>query len=203
MGNVSLDFPEKRILAREANAQVDLAIIVTMMEWLSENEFLANAIRESPRYEEVRIRHSAREMFRTRLQFECYGSVREQILFFQEKMPHYLKRAEFEAMQSNFREIIDIRKDRKKRRFELFTAIAAILFAAAFALPSICDTLSVVRSCIPVSDIPIITIEAAGIVVWLALMVAIAFLARLLRPDAPEKIRKGMRFGKGVPIGIY
>ncbi|WP_304425679.1 hypothetical protein [uncultured Adlercreutzia sp.] len=93
--------------------------------------------------------------------------------------------------------------DRKKRRLEFFTAIAALLFAAAFALPSICDTLSVVRSCIPVSDIPTITIEAAGIVVWLALMVAIAILAWLLRPDAPEKIRKGMRFGKGVPIGRY
>ena len=149
-----------------------------------------------------RRRYESGKMFLIEFQSHCFGSVKEQIKTFEQKMPFYVRSEELAEKNSAFEVIMEINKEERRWRLEYFAAIMGLLLVVLFALPSVRDTVSILREMIPFGDVPWVTIDSMSIALWILFLLVIAVRAWRLRP-AFRATHKGKLKGDGwvMPIG--
>ena len=104
-----------------------------------------------------------------------YGSVSEQISIFENMMPYYTKQKITDTKLSAIDNILNNKRQEQNNNFQNFIAIGGLLLAIFWGLPSIYDTLKLLRdffTFIP-QNIPYISINNCSIFLWLVLNVTI------------------------------
>lgn len=203
--NTSLNKIDEINTLRIANSQFEFAILVIMMHRTQNEQLLSKGLRNPKAYQSARIDYEARRMFLIELQSYCCATVRDQIAFFKNKMPYYLKQADLSEKNEAFAKILEIGKNKRRRQLEFFATTTGLLFAVSFALPSLRDTLGIIRKALPIDEnLPIVSIDGISLAIWFALLVWIAAHAWRLRPTA-EKVRTGnsKRPKDAIPVGRY
>lgn len=203
--NALLDRSDEINALRIANSQFEFAILIVMMHRTLNEQLLSKGLRNPKAYQYVRIGYEAGRMFLIELQSHCYATVRDQIAFFKSKMPHYLKQADLSEKNEAFAKILEIGKNKRRRQLEFFATTTGLLFAVSFALPSLRDTISIIREALPVDEnIPIVSIDGISLAVWLALLAWIAAQAWRLRPTAEKVCTSNSKRPKdAIPVGRY
>lgn len=121
----------------------------------------------------IQKEYNYNNIFILELQQTCYGSVREQLNFFEDKMTYFLDKENSENKMISIDAIIKDEIEEKNLNFQNFLSIGGILLTAVFGLPAIHETLTLLRmsNIIIKQDIPIITIENSSIMLWIFLIV--------------------------------
>ncbi len=110
-------------------------------------------------------------LFLLQLQESCFGSVREQLEFFEERMIYFMDQKNKIDRDNAFDNIINSRKNIRTFKFQNFISIGGLIATIVFSMPAIYDTLTILRNSnlIIKKDIPIITIEICSVIVWIVL----------------------------------
>ena len=111
-------------------------------------------------------------IFIIQLQQSCYGSVKDQISFLEEKLAYYLNTKDTNEKMNAMDAIITENRATKNLKFQNFLSIGGVLLTIIFGLPAIYETATILKKCLfPRIDIPIITIENSSIVIWVLLVI--------------------------------
>lgn len=201
-GNISLARCGEINDLRLVNSQLEFAILVMMMKRINNERLLAEQLVGSMDCLNARRRYESGKMFLIEFQSHCFGSVKEQIKTFEQKMPFYVRSEELAEKNSAFEAIMEINREERRWRLEYFAAIMGLLLVVLFALPSVRDTVSILREMIPLGDVPWVTIDSMSIALWILFLLVIAVRAWRLRP-AFRATHKGKLKGDGwiMPIG--
>lgn len=108
-------------------------------------------------------------LFILQLQESCFGSVREQLEFFEERMIYFMDQKNKIDRDNAINNIINSQKNIRTFKFQNFISISGLMATVIFSMPAIYDTLTVLRNSnlIIKKDIPIITIEICSVIVWI------------------------------------
>lgn len=133
-------------------------------------------------YRKTKIQYNHNILFLHEFEGECYGSAKEQGKEFEEKMFLYLNKEETEEKMKAIDNILQEEESEKAEAFNKRIAILGLLFSIFFGLPTIRETLLLLRgimdSWIP-TDIPFISINGISLFLWLALNFIILFVCVL------------------------
>lgn len=158
-------------LARDIHINVEFALIIIMLKKMNYSNDFYQKINTHKELVQIQKEYNRNTIFISELQENCYGSVSEQTEVFEKMMSYYLKpentKIKLEAIDNILRE------DEKQRaeKFEKFLSLGGFLLAMVFGLPSIHDTIVIMRGlCFWwTQDIPFITLENFSALLWLVL----------------------------------
>lgn len=132
-------------------------------------------------------------IFINTLQNGCYGSVREQLVQFEQKMAYFLDSKNTIEKMDAIDSIINGEKEQRNSSLQNIISVLGLLFTGVFGLPAINETLSLIRNiCTFIRyDIPYLTVNNCSIVIWSALLVVLSFMlfSKLYRLKKIKHIR--------------
>ena len=114
-------------------------------------------------------------MYIADLQESCYGSVSDQIDFFEKSMHHYTKTEITNSKLNALNQLLSDEETKKTETLQDFISLASILLTAIFGLPSIYETLGLLRQyCSFIKkNIPYLSQTNMSIVVWFIILIMI------------------------------
>lgn len=112
------------------------------------------------------------------LQNGCYGSVREQLAQFEQKMAYFLDSKNTIEKMNAIDNIINGEKEQRNASLQNVISVLGLLFTGVFGLPAINETLGLIRNvCTFIKyDIPYLTVNNCSIVIWSVLLVVLIFM---------------------------
>ena len=124
---------------------------------------------------EIRNNYNWNKIFISGLQEGCYGSVSEQIEFFQKHMQYYLMPDLMQEKQVAINNLIEKKVQNEKERLQNGLALSGLFFSIIFGLPAICETFVIIRKIMYFvrGDIPYITIENISVITCMVVVVII------------------------------
>jgi len=127
---------------------------------------------------EIQKEYLYNQIFIVQLQQTCYGSIKEQISFLEDRMKYFLDNKDTTEKMNAIDSIIEEERARQNVKFQNFLSVGGFLLAAVLGLPAIYETLEIFKRCLfGQIDIPIFTIENTSVVIWIILMLFISFKA--------------------------
>ena len=122
--------------------------------------------------DKIQKEYNYNSIFILQLQQSCFGSVREQLAFFESKMIYFLDIKSSKERMDAIDSIIESEKTRKELNFEKFLSIGGFLLTVIFGLQAIHETLTILRksNLFIKRDIPIVTIDNCSIAIWIILI---------------------------------
>lgn len=108
-------------------------------------------------------------------------TVRDQLRAFERMMPYYVNTELAKQKSEAYEKIFAVKKAENDSKTQLYLAIGSIILTAIFGLPSLYETVFLIRSLIfPQIDIPIFSVLLISVVAWgIILGVLIIFLVRI------------------------
>lgn len=158
-------------LACDISINTEFALLIPILKKTNEYNDFFSKISSPKDLVKIRKEYNRNIIFIAELQENCYGSVSEQISVFEKCMPHYLKTVISHEKLSALNNILYEEEKKKYDHFQSFLAIGGLMLSLIFGLPSIFETLKIIRelfSCIPM-DIPILTLHNTSVFLWLGL----------------------------------
>lgn len=202
--NASLAYQPLIYSSRIINSQFELSIIISGLKKTMNEVFIGESLANPSKLKEAKTRNLANRVFIIEMQGHCFGTVSEQIDFFETAMPYYFKEQAAASKAKAFEEIIEIQNEKQRSRFNIFISSATLIFAAVFALPSIHDTYELLRTIIPFDDIPFITLDCVSFLTWLITIGGLlALTVRLNKKQKTKPITAKDEKGNTIPIGQY
>jgi len=117
-------------------------------------------------------------IFILQLQQTCFGSVREQLAFLENKMIYFLDVKSRDERMKAIDAIIENDNNTKSLNFQNFLSIGGFLLTVIFGLPAIYETLTILRksNLFINKDIAILTIDNCSIAIWIALTIILTVI---------------------------
>lgn len=162
-------------IVRELQINSELALIVVMLKKINASaDFYQKESYLRDLYE-IRNNYNWNKIFISGLQEGCYGSVSEQIEFFQKHMQYYLMPDLMQEKQVAINNLIEKKVQNEKERLQNGLALSGLFFSIIFGLPAICETFVIIRKIMYFvrGDIPYITIENISVITWMVVVVII------------------------------
>ncbi len=154
---------------------IEFALIIIMLKKINSGYTLLQKKLKSNNIHKIQEEYLYNNIFIIELQQSCYGSVKDQIAFLEEKLSHYLATKENTEKMASIDTIIIEKRARKNLKFQNFLAVGGVLLTAIFGLPAISETLTFLKEVfIPNIDIPIISIENFSVISWFVLLLLIS-----------------------------
>ncbi len=112
------------------------------------------------------------------LQNQCYGSVREQLVQFEQKMAYFLDSKNTLEKMNAIDNIINDEKEQRNSSLQNIISILGLLFTGVFGLPAINETLGLIRNiCTFIRyDIPYLTVNNCSIILWIVLLIVLSLM---------------------------
>ena len=150
---------------------VEFAIIIILLKKInSAYTYLQKGIKKKSFYK-IQKEYLLNDIFILEMQQSSYGTVREQISFFEEKMKYFTGKDDIFNKMKSIDTIINEERERRNLKFQNFLSIGSVLLTIIFALPAIYDTLTILKMClIPDIDIPNVTINESSLCCWVLLI---------------------------------
>ena len=155
---------------------IEFALIIILLKKINSGYTYLKKEIKTNHFSKVQKEYNYNNIFILQLQQSSFGSVREQIAFLEKKMTYFIAAKDTQDKMNAIDSIITEDRERKNVNFQNFLAIGGVLLTAVFGLPSIYDTLSIIKKCfIENVDIPIINIIDSSLAVWIILLVFLTF----------------------------
>jgi len=150
---------------------VEFAFIILLLRKMNAGyTYLQKEIKEK-NFDKAQKEYHINNIFILQLQQCAYGSVKEQIDFLEEKMYYFVATKDMQEKMKSMDYIIKENREKKKKRFQNFLAIVGVLLTTILGLPTIHETLTILKKTICANiDIPIINIENSSIALWIILL---------------------------------
>lgn len=144
--------------------------------------------------DKIQKEYNYNSIFILQLQQSCFGSVREQLAFFESKMIYFLDIKSSKERMDAIDSIIGSEKTRKELNFEKFLSIGGFLLTVIFGLPAIHETLTILRksNLFIKRDIPIVTIDNCSIAIWIILIIILIFIVFVKNINVKNLMLKGI-----------
>lgn len=156
-----------------AYVNLEFSLIVLMLKTLNGTSCFSGKCLGRKEYVRAQQEYNQSRIFIAHIQESCFGSVSEQVALVESMMPYYRKKEiEDEKLLSLDQIILEERAHKIETHQHTISAIGVVL-AGAIGLPTIIDSLKILRRfALPffAQNIPILTIEGVGITLWLALI---------------------------------
>ena len=158
-------------IATDVFINVEFALLIILLKKMNDCSCYYEKVNGLGNLSKIQKEYNRNILFISELQEECYGSVREQTAFFENRMCHYLKQ---EIMERKLVAIDSILKDEEKKKgekFQDFIAIGGLMLTLLFGLPALYDTIAIIRNVFAFLpyNVPGITIENMSLLSWLVL----------------------------------
>lgn len=162
-------------LACDLQVNAELALIIIMLKRINNHNVIIQKQYSTKKSHEIQNEYWETIKYICDLQEGCYGTVNEQIDIFEELMPYYMKQQitneKISAIDSIFKQKLQQRND----SFQNFISVGSLLLALFFGLPSIHDTIGILRDVctfIP-RNIPHISQDNVSVILWIVLNLCI------------------------------
>lgn len=162
-------------ISRDLQNNAELALLIVILKKANNHNTIIQKINAPQKLTKIQNEYWENIKFICQLQEGCYGSVSEQISIFENMMPYYTKQKITDTKLSAIDNILNNKRQEQNNNFQNFIAIGGLLLAIFWGLPSIYDTLKLLKdffAFIP-QNIPYISINNCSIFLWLVLNVAI------------------------------
>ncbi len=165
------------LVATDIFVNVAFALLITMLKKLNDCSCYHKKRGKFDDLSKIQKEYNENTIFISELQEDCYGTVSEQVDFFEKRMCHYFKQ---DLMQQKLVAIDSILKEeesRKREKFQDFLAIGGFLITLLFGLPALYDSIVLIRMVFSFCtyDVPILTLENFSFVLWILLNGVIFF----------------------------
>lgn len=163
------------ILVRDLCLNAELALIIVILKKINNHNTIIQKLNSPVSLSKIQNEYWENIRFICGLQENCYGTVSEQITDFEKMMSHYLKPEITSEKLTAIDNILKEQQLEKDNSFQNFVSIGGLLLAIFFGLPSIYETLGILRtfcSFFP-DNIPYISHTNASIFLWLILNIFI------------------------------
>lgn len=192
-GKLSDAVPEEffnSIIASNIELNTEFAFIIVLLKKLNEDRNFFYMKEELKDLNSVSREYNENAIFILSLLTNCYGSVREQMNHFEEKMIHYLSKEIIADKNQAMREILELEKRKQEDKKDSFIKIAGFLISLFFGLPALNETIYMIRglAIFPLYDVEGISVASRSAACWLLINVSV--LAILLTPRIKEKYRR-------------
>ena len=153
----------------------ELALLIIILKKLNNHNTIIQKINAPSKLTKIQNEYWENIKFICQLQDGCYGSVSEQISIFENMMPYYTKQKITDTKLSTIDNILNSKRQEQNTNFQNFIAIGGLLLAIFCGLPSIYDTLKLLRNFITFipQNIPYISIDNCSFFLWIGLNIAI------------------------------
>lgn len=170
-------------LARDMHINVEFALIIIMLKKMNYCNDFYQKINTHNELVLIQKEYNRNTIFISELQENCYGSVSEQTYALEKMMGHFLKPEVTKLKLEAINNILQQDEKQKTVKFEKFLSIGGFLLAVVFGLPSIYDTIVILRRlCFWwAHDIPFITLENFSVFLWLVISSLILIKIKLKR----------------------
>lgn len=158
-------------ISRELQLNAELALLIVILKKINNHNTIIQKINTTNTLTKIQNEYWENIKFICQLQENCYGTVSEQITFFETNMPHYMKQEITNTKLSSIDNILTAKQQIQDNNFQNFIAIGSLLLAIFWGLPSIHDTLKLLRESLTFlpQNVPYISIDNASIILWLLL----------------------------------
>lgn len=158
-------------LACDLQVNAELALIIIMLKRINNHNIIIQKQYNPKKLHEIQNEYWESIKYICDLQEDCYGTVNQQIDTFEEMMPYYMKQQITDEKLSAIDSILKDKHQQKNDSFQNFIAIGSLLLALFFGLPSIRDTIGILRDVctfIP-RNIPYISQDNVSLIIWISL----------------------------------
>ena len=99
---------------------------------------------------------------------DTYGSVREQVEFFEDKMKYFVDAQNMKERMDSINNILKQENINKIQKLQNALSIGGLTFSILFGLPAINETLQLIRKIFGFIkfDVPILSVNNASLVLW-------------------------------------
>lgn len=171
------------VLTSSAYINIEFSLIVLLLKTLNSTFAFNQKLMNKQEYLKAQKLFNESRIFIAHIQEECYGSVSEQVTLVEEFMPYYRKQDVEVEKSTAIDQIIIEETSRENERSQRRIAVLGTLITLIVGLPSIVDTIKILRpwaTFLP-KDIPYVTVEGVSSVLWIILAVFLAFVMRKRR----------------------
>lgn len=159
-------------LINAVRINIEFALIIILLKKINSGYTFLKKEKNANNIHRIQEEYLYNNIFIIQLQQSCYGSVKDQISFLEEKLAYYLNTKDTNEKMNAMDAIITENRATKNLKFQNFLSIGGVLLTIIFGLPAIYETATILKKCLfPRIDIPIITIENTSIVIWVLLVI--------------------------------
>lgn len=118
---------------------------------------------------EIQNEYNSDKIFTSLLLSDTYGSVREQVEFFEKSMKYFIDAQNSNERLESINNILEQRNANKLQTLQNVLSVGALMFSVLFGLPAITDTAVLLRGIFSFiqTDIPILTVDNFSFGIWL------------------------------------
>ncbi len=177
--SVEEKMPIYKGITRDASLNAEYALIMAILErTINYHSYLEKEYVTDTELLEHRKKYNKEIIFLCNLKNGAYGSALEQVDFFIEKMPYYMKKNSFELKMKAIDSILEDAENKKRENFQNQIALWGLIFVIVFSLPAIYESASIIKTTFFLNEnISYITIGNASIISWIILCSVIAVIA--------------------------
>lgn len=176
-------------VAINISINTEFALIITILKKMISSDYFFSKTSSLKDMFELNNDYYRNIIFINEIQEECYGSVTEQIMAFEEKMPYYLKKEITKEKSIAANKILEQYKQKNESELQYFITLVGLIISVLFGLPAINETLTIIRNIlyfIP-NDISYIKLYHLSAIIWLIFNLTIIYKIFSNKRDSPYK----------------
>ena len=129
----------------------------------------------------IQNEYNSDRIFISLLLGDTYGSVREQVEFFEQSMKYFIDTQNSNERLESINNILGQKNANKIQTLQNVLSVGGLMFSVLFGLPAITDTVVLLRSIISFveTDVPILTVNNFSFGVWFIVNIIITFVILL------------------------
>lgn len=189
-----------KMLINSVRRNIDFTFVIMLLKNMNSTLTYFQKEINSNNVHKVQKEYNYNVIFILQLQQTCFGSVREQLSFFENKMIFFLDKKSTKERMNAIDAIIEDEKHRRNFNFQNFLSIGGFLLTLIFGLPAIHETLTILRksNIFIKKNIPIVTVENCSIIIWIVLIIFLSFIMYLKNVNIKNFISKVKVFLKSI-----
>lgn len=167
-------------LTSSAYVNLEFSLIILLLKTLNSTVVFNEKLLNRKDFAKAQRAFNKNRIFIALMQENCYGSVSEQVALVEEMMPYYRKLDIEIEKATAIDQIILEERSQKNERYQQNTTALGMLLALVVGLPSIVETIKILRPGIMFlpKDIPYATIEGVSLVLWVILVAVLVIVVR-------------------------
>lgn len=168
------------IISNDLCTFTEFSINVLLLKRITVSATIYNLTNSTSLYKEKK-EYNENQLFINRIQDNCYGSVSVQLKHFEKMLNLYTQKELLNDRFEIMRESRNLDELRKKDKDSSFYSIITFLFTLLFGLPTIKDTLLIVKNgFFNYNLIPYLSLEQISVVIWCLLIVFCAIRIHII-----------------------
>lgn len=147
---------------------VDLCFIIIALKRTNIEYVIYSRATMPQNTHEIQKKYNANKIYIIELLNNVYGTVREQLEFFEKTMCYYVDNQLLEDKLDVLQKIQIAEEEHHKEKFQNFLSISGVALAIIFGLPAIYDTISILKRLMLFAnfDVPYISVFDLSFIIW-------------------------------------